>query len=379
MNSFRVLDQHRVGRIIAAAVLLFAAAVPTMVSAAQLTTRSIALSSSSVSATGVTYNVNFTAATAAGAVVVQFCSNSPLLADACTAPTGFTSASATTPTAGYTMGTKTVNQVILTGTIAAGTVNFAIANITNPSSAGTLYARIATYTDATAAAAYPTLTAAKDQGAVAMSITPTVSVSGAVLESMTFCVSGTDTSASANCASTTAPVLKLGQTVGSTIALQPGITSTGNIYTQISTNAAGGAVVSLKSDALNCGGLIRSGAPTACDILPAQNTGITAGAAAFGVKTATATSTTGVTDASGTYRPYDSGSGAYYSNSAFAMKYVAGNATGVTSVYGDPFLDTNGAQVNNKNMALTFGAQINNSTPAGLYSANLSLIATGTF
>jgi hypothetical protein len=61
------------------------------------------------------------------------------------------------------------------------------------------------------------------------------------------------------------------------------------------------------------------------------------------------------------------------------MNYVSGDATGVTSTYGDPILNTAGAPANNQNMPLTFAASINNNTPAGDYSATLGLIASGTY
>lgn len=57
----------------------------------------------------------------------------------------------------------------------------------------------------------------------------------------------------------------------------------------------------------------------------------------------------------------------------------ANPASGVTSTYGDQFLTTSGAPALNKNMTLTFGASAANNTPAGSYSADLSLIATGKF
>ncbi|MGH7218550.1 MAG: hypothetical protein ACREGE_03870, partial [Candidatus Microsaccharimonas sp.] len=70
---------------------------------------------------------------------------------------------------------------------------------------------------------------------------------------------------------------------------------------------------------------------------------------------------------------------AYYSDSIFKLNFVSGNASGVTGPYGDPVLDTAGAPANNKNAQITFGASIANDTPAGLYSADFSLIATGKF
>lgn len=376
MKSIRLFSRQ-VGYITAAVALLLTFVVPAIASAAALTERSIALSSSSVSATDVTYQVNFTSVGAAGAFVVDFCSNTSVVGAACTAPGGsFSVSSASSTTSGFTsVAALSANTVRVTGTIgAAAPISVAIAGIDNPSSAGPLYARIVTYDTATHANAYASTvlgTGHIDDGGAAISITNTIGVSGAVLESMTFCVSGA--AISADCAGVTSPVITLGETVGSTTALVPTAVSTGTINTQISTNAQSGAVVSLKSDALNCGGLKRAGSTSACDITPALLTGITAGQAKFGVKTATSTDTTG---ALGTYQPV-SGSG--YNASTYALNYVSGNATGVTSTYGDPFLDTASAPVNNKNMALTFGASISNSTPAGLYSANLSLIASGKF
>lgn len=375
MNSIRLFNRQT-GLIVMAAALLFATFIPALVSAAQVTNRSVELSSSSVSATGVTYKVNFTAVQAAGAFVVEFCSNTPVLGQSCTPPTGFTSATVSTPTAGFTAA-GTTNKVTVTGTInASDVVSVDVTGITNPSTTDPLYARIVTYTDGTDAAGYTSANpdvvgAHKDDGGVAIAITPTVGVSGAVLETLTFCVSKALPTAS--CAGADSPVLTLGETVGSVVALSSSAVSTGVLNTQISTNAVGGAVVRLKS-ATDCGGLKRVGA-SVCDIVPALTGDITAGQAKFGVKTATATDTPSTT-ANGAFQPV-TGSG--YGNTAYALNYLANNSSGVTSAFGDPFLDTNSAPANNKNMALTFGASIGNDTPAGLYSTNLSLIATGKF
>lgn len=393
MRSFRIFDR-RVGSIIAVAALLFAAVMPSMVFAAQATTRSIALSSSSADADDVTYDVKFTPATSgAGAVVIEFCSNSPLLADDCTPPdAGFDASGATTTSANFTMGTKTTNKVILTvsPTLSAGTATeIVLDHINNPTAAGALYARIATYDNATDAGnKYPSMEATdgyKDNGSVAMSITPTIGVSGAVLESMTFCVSGETIAAGcagggAHAPSLTAPTLRLGQDLGNGVVALSSTLSEGSIYTQLSTNAVSGAVVRLKSSATNCGGLKLVGSSDAsnCYIHPALQTGVATNdtTAKFGVETTTAA---GVGTSSGTLRPYDDGTGAYYGNSAYALNGAADNLTGVTSQYGDPFLDTNSAPVNNMGMQLKFGAVVTSETPAGLYSADLSLIATGKF
>jgi hypothetical protein len=217
---------------------------------------------------------------------------------------------------------------------------------------------------------------------VAIGITQGMGVNAYVLESMTFCVSGakdpdsttTYIAPTAGCTGVHSPSLKLGETVGTTVALDASAISTGTDYAQLSTNAASGAIVSLKSNRAGCGGLVRAGA-TNCDIKPTTTaSGITAGNAFFGLTVGSTSSTTdGV--ASGTIQP----SGSY--GSAYYLDYDTDNsdATGVTSSYGSQVLDTDGAPVSNKYVPVTFGASVNNTTPAGSYSAQLSMIATGTY
>lgn len=387
--SFLRISEKQVRYVITAFALVIAtiapALVPGLVSAAQLTERSIALSNSSASATNVTYDVNFTAAADAGAFVVDFCSNSPVVGSTCTAPTGFSASAAASATSGFTdVSALDANTVVVAGTIDVSTedqISVELTGVNNPTVSGALYARIVTYVADTDADLYDSVTLgtnaanAVDDGGVAMEITDTIGVSGAVLETLSFCISSEEILIDCDVAPDSAPVLELGETVGDVIALTPSAVSEGSIFTQISTNAVSGAVVSLKSSATGCGGLLRAGAPTECDILPALTGGIVSGQARFGVKTATATDSAGATVA-GDFVPV-TGSG--YNNTTYALNYAADDLSGVTSNYGDPFLDTAGAPVNNKNMELTFGASISNETPAGLYSTNLSLIATGRY
>ena len=75
MKSLRVFDGH-LRYAVLAVTLVLAVVAPAFASAAQLTERSIALSSSSKAATGVSYNIKFTQTTNAGAAVIQFCTNS---------------------------------------------------------------------------------------------------------------------------------------------------------------------------------------------------------------------------------------------------------------------------------------------------------------
>lgn len=376
MNSYKLVSR-KTGYIAAAFALLCTFIVPALVSAAQATERSIELSSSSKDMTGVSYKVNFTAPAAAEAFVLDFCSNSPIIGQVCDTPTGFSAATAATATSGFTAAVTDSNTVAVTGAIeASDNVSVELTGITNPSDPGPLYVRILTYSPTVDYTSATVLGAnVVDTGGVAVSITDSVGVSGAVLESMTFCISGEAVRKDCDVVGNKAPTIKLGQPVGDSVALQAGAVSTGSIFTQISTNASSGAIVSLRSSAAGCGGLLRAGAPGECDILPALENSIAAGEAKFGVKTTTATNPAGFTG-TGTLQPI-AASG--YGNTDFFLNYVSGDATGITGTYGDPFLDTNGAPVNNKNMQLTFGASVSNDTPAGLYSTDIRLIATGKF
>lgn len=380
MSSIGTLGQRLVYAVVAIAVAA-GFVMPSIVSAAQVTQRSIAISSASKGSENVTYEVQFTVDGAAGAFVVDFCGNTPLIGQTCTPAEDFTAAGADTATAGFEVTSATATRVIVEGEIdAAEEVSVQLTGINNPSVAGPLYARIVTYDTATnAAASTPeNLTVnAVDQGGVAISITETFGVSGTVLESLTFCVSGE--AIGPNCTNVTSPTLVLGEETfeGSDIyALQAGTLSEGDVHTQLTTNAAGGVTVRLKSTAEGCGGLMRAGAPEACDILPALDTGVDplTGDARFGVRTADATPTAGATD--GTLLPVEL---SLYNNSTFALNYVTGDEQGVTSEFGDLFLDTRGAPANNRNMVLTFGATVGNNTPAGTYSTDLSMIAVGYF
>ncbi len=375
MNSIKMLDR-RVGYAIAAFALLLTTFIPALAFAAQVTERSIELSNSSVSAQNTTYKVKFTAVADAGAFVVDFCSNSPALGTVCTAPTGMNTATVTSPTAGVTFGTNTANKIVVIKAIDADAadVEVEVAGITNSSVAGSVYARIASYDTSTNANLYtsagfvPTAGGVVDTGSAAFSITPTIGVSGAVLEALTFCVSGSEFDEQGCAGAVTPPNVSLGTNgvLGTTL-------SEGTIRSMISTNAVGGAVVNLKSNTVGCGGLLRAGAASAaegCGITPltTELPTIGEGTAKFGLKFAS------IVDGTGEITPATN-----YGLANYFMNYIAGDLTGVTSTYGDPIYNTSGAPISNGKVDLTFGANIGNDTPAGAYSATLNLIATGKF
>lgn len=371
----------RAGRIFAALGVLTAsvlsAVVPAIVSADTVTERSVALSSTAKDAAAVKYTVNFktsAAAASTGAFLVQFC-DSAAIGAVCTTPSGLltTGVTATTGGTASAIATNTGAKVVLTAPAVASTaVSIELNGIHNPTAAGTLYARIVTYVDDTALGTNTSAAPGTylDSGAVALTITDGFSVSGSVLESLTFCAS-TDV-IETGCTKTTgdqvlaSPSLKLGTDGVLDTALSEGL-----INTQISTNALSGAIVSLKSDATGCGGLIRQGTGTnaeRCGIGPFYNTGtagtIAASASKFGLKLSDLANTAVKSGA--------------YDTTGFFMDYPGNDTTGVTSTYGSPVYNIPGP-ASDATAGLNFGANMSSTTPAGTYSAAFSLIATGKF
>lgn len=392
MTSLKTVNR-RVGSLFAVAALVLATVTPGLVpafaSAAQVTERSVQVSSSSAGAEGVEYKIGFKPLTAATAVVLDFCEQSPLVGSACTGKAGFDVLAATVSSPGHTKGTGdsvTAKSLFVTGTFATSGVEIVLQGVDNPTAAGPLYLRILTYTGAgaeTAAADYTSVAPGdyEDAGGAAVSITDSIGVSAAVLESMTFCVAGAEIDG-VNCTTTepeglAPPSVVLGEGTGSIKALSASAISQASIFSQISTNAVDGAVVSLKTSNA-CGGLKRPAPVTDCDIAAAGTDGLTAaGQPKFGLQVKSAADPAG--DASvGTYQIYGTGGTPFYSDTVFKLNYTT-PGTGVASTYGDNLLDTGDAPVNNKNVEIVFGASAANNTPAGIYSTDLSLIATGKF
>jgi hypothetical protein len=410
MKSLRFLDR-RVGYSLGAIGLLLGmvvpAAFPTFASAdSQITSRSITLGSSNINAT-TSYDLKYTSQAAidsGGLIEVDFCDN-PIIGSTCgtsnmpstasvslgavkfdgadTSASASVSATNTNKGLAFTVGT--------TGYASGKSIDITFNNIVNPASTGTVYARVVTYTSANKASYVdPTHlgTTDSESGSVALAYNNQIGVTAYVKEALTFCVYGAlngsavDTPPTAGCtnASGTGPSMTLGEPQGDgTTALDTGHVSTAKDYAQISTNAAHGAIVNLQSDSTSCGGLYRDATnkSTTCGIGPQATSGntISIGNALFGLTVGSQVAATGGT-ADGTFQKAQ---GSNYDSTKYFMDYAAGNTTGVTSPYGSPLLDTNSTEVQNQNVPITFGASTSNSTPAGIYRANLNMIATGTF
>jgi hypothetical protein len=393
MGSHRFFRREYVAMTLSVGALLAVSAqglLPLTVSAAEISSSSVALSNDTVSATSVHYKVTFTPTSTAYGYILDFCDNSPVVGVSCTAPAGFDvtgvgDGSGTSPAATVSDFASSASTVKVVQALTASTpTTVELTGITNPnyatSSSTGFYMRVITYDNSTDLDAYDASTAeagaggVQDTGGFAMSTVDQISVTGTVPETMLFCVSGT--AINQDCDASTGSITVPNLALGTNDILATNAPSTGSLYTQISTNAASGAVVDLKSNESGCGGLELVGSG-ACNISPAPSSGFndsTADTPDFGIKTTTATATSGDSFATGALVP-ETG----YGTDHYYMDYVAGNGSGVTSPYGSPLLDTSGAPVNNENMQLTFGAESSPNTPAGLYTATLQMIATGTF
>lgn len=343
------------------------------VSAAQVTVRSIKIGNSTPDANNVIYGIGFTTATTSnvGGIVVDFCSNTPIIGDSCTAPAGFDVNESTLTVNGQTGITglsvdaaTTTNKLILartTGSISSGTAAFfELGNATNalhnPTAVGSFYARIYTYATTAAAQGHSqnSPTGYVDYGGIAMSTAAVINITARVMETLSFCVYPT----AGACG--TDPSITIGHTVGTTTIIDDTVVDTATVNFRISTNANGGASIRMKGDTLKSG---------ANDINAIGNTAATivAGTENFGLRLSTAGTNITAT------APYNNGSGTQY-----GLMTTGGGSSDVTSTYGGQIAALSGP-VNNSISTVTFAATASNTTTAGTYTAAEQLIATGTF
>lgn len=354
---------------LAITVLAVAAVAPSLnhpAVAAQLTSRSIELSSSNAGATSTTYLISFTTATTGviKSLVVDFCDNTPIIGDStCTAPTGFSVGTPSASQSGLPAGTWTptsantnrtlilTNASNVTSTPSSTAITITLTTATNPTTDNhSFYARILTYPNSSGANSAATYAPGSegsytDGGGVAMSTGKVINITARVMESLAFCVY------SATCGDD--PSMTIGH--GTNNILDATAVDTQTADFSLSTNAQSGATVRLKGDTLKSG---------ANSIAAAGASAITfvAGTANFGMRISSAGS--GVTATS----PYDGGSGTQY----------AYNTTNTLSTYGDGIATLSGP-VSASVTVMTFAATAANTTPAGIYTTTAQLIATGQF
>jgi hypothetical protein len=176
-----------------------------------LDTRSVKMSSSVNAANNVKYSFAFSIGTTGniGGIVIDFCTEDPIVADTCTLPTSFDTNKSTIGNPASQVGvtgmtTDTTNStsktLILTRTassISSGTaVTFDMGNgtstgIKNPATTNTtFYARILTYAATATAQAYASTVPGTyvDFGGIALSTTAQLVVTAKVQEQLTFCI-----------------------------------------------------------------------------------------------------------------------------------------------------------------------------------------------
>jgi hypothetical protein len=341
----------------------------------QVTIRSIKMSDSIASDTGVKYSASFNISNAYGgnmkSYIIDFCQESPLPGDICTAPAGLDFSSAVASggdTSTWTIAT-TASQIKAsdpTGIAGGSNVTLELSGVTNSSVVGTFYARIytfnndtfGTYSGPTAPGNYV------DFGGDALSTSNTLALNAYVQEEITFCVSGA--LMGNGCSGETPANLVIGH--GIPPIVDGSQVDTAAAYMQTTTNASNGAAIRMKSSN-NCGGLSSDGGLT-CPVPPAGNSAITfnPGTADFGANVAPSSGGIGVVTPTSPYNQNTS--------NKFAMVMTPG--TGVTSTYGSQIADS-GTGCSNVNNAIIFAAAASNITAADTYNATLELIATGTY
>jgi hypothetical protein len=359
-----------------------------------ITSRSIQMQNSAASASGVTYSVSFTAASAYATglqgIVVDFCSDSPLIGN--TSCTNTTSTSVGTPTYasllvnGSSAGTWAAGQLNSNRTFylacsascptlaASQTVTFNITSMTNPNVANTaFYARIYTYTT-NVAAAYTLVSpgAYIDAGGIALSTGSTITINTNVQEQLIFCVSAG--AIGNNCGSgVSTPTVNLGS--GTPPVVGSSSVSTATVYTQTTTNAQGNVQLRMKGHAASYHTLYN-----AAHSFAAANSGL---ATNPGSAQAANVEFFGLNIASGTgytvQAPYSGGAG-YYGLDTTTGSANVNYTSGGSGSYIAQVATTVSGTVNGTPVTLTFGAETQPGvTTAGSYQAQEDLMATGTF
>lgn len=388
---------HKTAVGVTALAMLLAVAVPSITgiasAVAQVTTRSITMSSSAPSATGVTYTLKFTPATSiptSSDVIADFCSNTPLVGDSCTATAGTDVPSfASATVSGWTLSTIGTNRGVKLASGAAMTagtpVTIAINNVINPSNVGangTFYARVLTYPGGTAGSNTSVSPGTyTDYGGIALSTANNISITAKVFETLSFCIFQ-----GANCGAGTAPSLTLGDPTTGALSTSSAYINSNAKYT-LATNAGSGVVVAMRGTTL-----CRSATPANCNTgtagantITAQTTAATfstPGTEQFGMctdvtgNTSTLTATAPYIDSSGA-TCHSLTTGTYSGSSTFGFNDVTSSG-GTNNASGSQVMSAPGA-VTSYTGDFVFAANIANTTEAGIYTTSLNMVATSTF
>ncbi len=334
-------------------ILIFAFMSPEKISAAQITSRKVTLSTSSPSASAATTTYTFNFTLPSSTVLKSFeglvCTTA---SGTCTTPTGFSVASSTItqPTnygdaSGWTVNTSTAGSLRMSksGNSAAptGSQTVVFNNVQNPTTANSsFYIRMSSFSDAS-------WTTVVDSGVVAASTTNPIQLTGVMDESLTFCT-GTSITGT-NCGTASGTSVDFG-TFSSTSP------STGTSVMAASTNGQTGYAITANGATLTSGSntITALTSPTASSV----------GSAQFGLNLRDNATPNIGTDPSGA-SGYSYGSG-YGTTDSY--KFVTGDNVVTRSNQGDATAYT-----------VSYLVNVPGSQPAGTYTATMTYICTATF
>jgi hypothetical protein len=217
--------------------------------AAQITSRSLKLSDARGGNHNTTYSITFTPGTTGlvGSMEFQFCSNSALIEDSCTAPYGLDLLNANvisqSGTAGFMKSNaSSVNDFIVNQnvpiTVSSTPINFTLDAITNPTFEGSYYLKVFTYSNTTASGV------PIDFGAMAFPINPGFSVSSEVPPYLTFC--GSVSITNFDCSTANDSVIDFGQ-------FSSAVASAGQSQLVAATNAGSGYSIYVNGTTMTSG------------------------------------------------------------------------------------------------------------------------------
>lgn len=325
--------------------------------AAQMTARSLTLTSSAGAATSVDYTFAFTAptATTVKSVRIDICdSASGTCSPPSNIPSGFSSSSAAVGTisgigsGGSWTGTFTTNGRIdianASNTGSPSTVSIQITGITNPTTNNsTFYARMTTYSASN-------WTGALDSGTVAASTASQITVTASVDETLTFCA-GTSITGQ-NCGTISGSSVNLGTLTDSS-------TGSGTSVMAASTNGGSGYAITINGTTLTSGG-------NSIDAITAGSGSVSSQSnEQFGINVRdNATPNVGA-DPSGATSGITYGTGY---GTADTYKFVTGNTVA-----------SKAAASNGTTYTVSYIANIAGTTEPGTYTGTYTYICTATF
>ena len=349
-----------------------------------------------------TYTFNFTQATSGASiqsVAIQFCTT-PFIGTQCVGPTGFDASNVTVATASNfvttqpTLDTTTVantgiftagggscgttspyrtNCILLklasptveTGTpafqIIAGNNSTGTSWIKNPTSAGTFYARISTFSDL--------YTTAVDQGAVTGSVQNTIDITSRVQEQLNFSIGNAWVAAGATCAAlNNTGALNLGN-ASNNYTLDPSTAYEATSYWRLSTNANNGSTVQYSGDTL------KTASGTAITPLTTTATASTTGTEQFGLGLNSGDSNQSLGNATWATAPYNAANGTITTGGTAKFAFDTTSVSSPKAMYTVPSANT----VTCDTGSVRYLANISTTTKPGLYQTSIAYIATPTY